>query len=244
MPGYISCRGLEAIAARVIRAYMKLPEVRGTDLQCIDPTLLATELLGLKIEYRHLSADRMTLGLTCFDELEILLPGEKDNSFIFDGKTILIEKDLKYFFGQEGRRNFTITHEGGHHILKMLYPQDYASGVEARRVLYYRETNMSGCRREERQVNALTAAILMPEFLIRRGMKIVGLDGRIEILSREHNEREYNKFCDMAWLLGVSKQALSIRMKQLGLIGKAYLQYSCRAIDVMVDDDEDGDAYD
>jgi hypothetical protein len=50
--------------------------------------------------------------------------------------------------------------------------------------------------------------------------------------------REYKRFCDMCVLLGVSRQALSIRMKELGLLGESYLGCPNAILDVMMEDDE------
>ena len=138
MARYLSYNDLDAIAARVFRAYSKLPEVQEAgQLLYIDPNLLLKQLLGLTIEYRHLSTDGTTLGITAYDEVGVEICDEDEDLFYFDGKTVLIEKDLQTE-DQTGRRNFTIVHEGCHHILKMLFPKDYGCGANARRVVRYR----------------------------------------------------------------------------------------------------------
>ena len=240
MPRYLSAETIEAIASRVLRAYAKLPEVQENGFYYVVPNELVHTLLGLTVEFRHLSEDGDILGLTCFDELGIELPGT-DEWFYFDGKTVLIEEDLLKDDMQYGRRGFTIVHEGCHHILKMLYPEDYAGGINMRRVIYFRNGGTQGSSREEHQVNALTAAVLMPEFLIRQGMKMVGLKGRIDILHSVWRKDEYDKFCSLAYLLGVSKQALSIRMRQLGLLGRDFLKNPGSILDILV---EEGEKYD
>ena len=237
MPRYLSDENLEAIAARVLRAYLELPEVQNRSLINIDPVILVNKLLGLKLEYQRLSRDDRILGLTSFEELLVQLPEQKDKWFQLDGKTVLVEKDLRDDPNQYGRRNFTITHEGGHHILKMLFPRNYGPGINARSVLYYREGAKSDRSREEQQVNTLTSFILMPEFLIKQGMKLVGLEEKIEVLNRLWCREEYDKFCGVARLLGVSKQALSIRMKQLGLIGRDYLTNPREMMDIFMEED-------
>ena len=147
MARYLSDHDLEAIAARIVRAYRNLPEVREAgQVLYVDAGLLLKNLLGLSIENRHLSEDGSTLGVTAFEEVGVEIFDGKEDLFFFDGKTVLIESDLMTE-EQTGRRNFTLVHEGCHHILKMLYPQDYAAGVNARRVIRYRET--CGCRTRE-----------------------------------------------------------------------------------------------
>ena len=62
---------IEGIAERVLTAYRNLPEIKGTQLYRIDPEILLTKVLGLNIEYAHLSLDRSILGLTSFGEVEV-----------------------------------------------------------------------------------------------------------------------------------------------------------------------------
>ena len=54
---------IEGIADRILKAYMNLPEIKGNDIYRIDPELLLTRVLGLKIEYAHLSLDGTVLGI-------------------------------------------------------------------------------------------------------------------------------------------------------------------------------------
>ena len=61
----------------------------------MDTSLLVKELLRLNVEYRHLSKDRLTLGMTCFEEIGIELSESEGEWFFFDGKTVLIEEDLR-----------------------------------------------------------------------------------------------------------------------------------------------------
>ena len=50
---------------------------------------------------------------------------------MLDGKTILIESDLMKEGANIGRRNYTVSHESCHHILKMLFPHDYGAQAKA-----------------------------------------------------------------------------------------------------------------
>lgn len=239
MARYLSYNDLDAIAARVFRAYSKLPEVQEAgQLLYIDPNLLLKQLLGLTIEYRHLSTDGTTLGITAYDEVGVEICDEDEDLFYFDGKTVLIEKDLQTE-DQTGRRNFTIVHEGCHHILKMLFPKDYGSGANARRVLRYRDMRSERIR-EEWQVDRLTSSILMPQELVEQAMSLVGQNGRIDMLNAVWRRKEYERFCNMCYLLGVSKQALSIRMMRLGLLGEEHLRHPNEILDIEMGDDNIG----
>ena len=236
MSRYLSYAQLDTIAGRVVRAYRKLPEVQAAGaVHSVDPQLLLTKLLGLSVAFRHISRDGETLGMTSYEELEIEIFDKEEEFFSFDGKTVLIEKNL-LSERQTGRRNFTIMHEGCHHVLRMLYPRDYASGANARRVLRYRCTG-EGWSREEWQVDRLTSSILMPRELVKQAMIRVGQRGRIKWLCPD--SEAYGRFCGMSELLGVSKQALCIRMMGMGLIEEAEL-YRPYGVDVLAGDDFDG----
>ncbi len=73
MARYLSRETLGQIAERVLCAYKKLPEVQERGFYSVDTSLLVKELLRLNVEYRHLSKDRLTLGMTCFEEIGIEL---------------------------------------------------------------------------------------------------------------------------------------------------------------------------
>ena len=236
MSRYLSYSQLDTIADRVVRAYRKLPEVQAAGpVRCVYPQLLLTKLLGLSIAFRHISRDCETLGLTAYGEVGIEICDRDEEFFFFDGKTVLIEKGL-LSERQTGRRNFTIIHEGCHHVLRMLYPRDYDAGVNARRILRYRNTGESWSR-EEWQVDRLTSSILMPQELVKQAMIRVGQRGKIKLLTPA--SKAYGRFCRMCELLGVSKQALCIRMMGMGLIEEAEL-YRPYGEDVLAGDDFDG----
>ena len=112
MSSYLSYAQLDTIAGRVVRAYRKLPDVQAVRVvHSVDPQLLLTKLLGLSVAFRHISRDGETLGLTAYGEVGIEICDRDEEFFFFDGKTVLIEKNL-LSENQTGRRNFTIMHEG------------------------------------------------------------------------------------------------------------------------------------
>ena len=119
----LSRADLEAIGERVIRAYATLPGVAGQALERVDIDHLCHDLLGLQIDYRHLSRDGVKLGLTSFCKIGVeVFPedGEteysEDQFYMLDGKTLLIESELAREGANVGRRNYTVSHESCHHI--------------------------------------------------------------------------------------------------------------------------------
>ena len=219
---------IEAIADKYVQAYMALPDVRNTQIYRIDPELLLEKVLGLNVEYQHLSYDGSILGMTSFTEMGVQVFEDDDNEafFFLDGKTVLVEKDLNFDSKLKGRKNFTLMHEGSHQIFKMLFPNDYGVTQKSAGVHYYKansERNKPISDWEEWQANTLGAAILLPENLIKQGMYLFSLGEKIECLNKIYYPSVYKRFDALADFLGCSKKALAIRMKQLGLLKKEYL---------------------
>lgn len=137
---HLSRLDIEGISLRIIEAYKKLPEISGQKFYRIDPVLLCESLLHLNIDYMHLSLDGSILGMTSFEELgvEIFEDDDADAFYILDGKTVLVESELKKDIAMRGRCNFTIAHEASHQIFKMLFPQDYGANRNVPAVHFYR----------------------------------------------------------------------------------------------------------
>ena len=225
---HLSRFDIEAIADKYVQAYMALPDVRNTQIYRIDPELLLERVLGLNVEYQHLSYDGSILGMTSFTEMGVQVFEDDDNEafFFLDGKTVLVEKDLSFDSELKGRKNFTLMHEGSHQIFKMLFPNDYGITQKSAGVHYYKansERNKPISDWEEWQANTLGAAILLPENLIKQGMYLFSLGEKIECLNKIYYPSVYKRFDALADFLGCSKKALAIRMKQLGLLKKEYL---------------------
>ncbi len=236
----LSRNDLERLGNRVTKAYMDLPENKGKQIFRIEPELLCESLLGLKLDYRHLSEDGSILGLTAFESVgvELLLDDGDDGVYYLDGKTVLIESDLRESIEQSGRKNFTIAHEASHQILKMVYPKEYGARPHAQRLHFCRANSMRNrpiSDWEEWQSNTLASFVLLPRFLVEQAMGLFEVGSGIRILNRLFYKDDYDKFVCMSELLGCSKTALAIRMKQMGYIGQDYLDNPYRPLDVEVD---------
>lgn len=239
---FYSQNEVEHISRRVYTAYKKTAGYSEAPERVI-PEQLA-DILGLTFDYRHLSKDRLTLGLTSFEDgdgVEVF-DSPDEEFYVLDGKTALIEENLQSDDAMLGRCNFTKTHEVCHHILHLLYPQEFGSGTASRRILHYRlgGTQTGEVARHERLVDIVTSAVLMPEELVRKNMFLFSLPERIDILNRLIANGDYQKFCSMSECMGVSKQALAIRMKNLSLLGKDYLKNPYEMLNIYMEDNELG----
>ena len=170
----LSRNDIETIAEKYVKAYLELPEIKSAQVYRIEPEIMLEKVLGLNVEYMHLSYDGSILGMTSFGELGVqVFENDDEEAFFFlDGKTVLVESDLNYDNKSKGRKNFTLMHEGSHQIFKMLFPNDYGVTQQSAGVHYYK-ANTERSRQindwEEWQANTLAAAILLPKCLIEKG---------------------------------------------------------------------------
>ena len=218
---YLKKSTMEQIAERVLDAYWLLPQAAKDTATRVIPELLAQEIVGLSIEYWHLSPDMTILGQTsCQPGYVRVADGQGHLRSVFmTGSKILIEQELKDDPTQFGRHNYTVMHETCHQIFKILFPQSYLQNM----VHFCRSTNQTGDW-EEWRTNYLASAILMPKSLIILNMEAVGLGTTMPRLNRIFNNADYNRFCEVTDRLGVSKTALSIRMEELGILKENYLK--------------------
>ena len=192
------------------------------------------------IEYHKLSITGILLGACCpgLSDIPIYDDGNRRSYTVIDETTIFIESYLLSATSVVGRYHFTLAHEISHKLFWLFYPESIGDGLAARRIRYCKAPNHNACP-EEKDMDALAAAILMPPLLIRRKMEEVGLNGKIPLLNSVYAKDDYGKFCAIAEALRVSKKALCIRMQQFGLIEKEYLYNPYDLINVYMTNDFD-----
>ena len=69
----------------------------------------------------------------------------------------------------------------------------------------------------------MAAALLLPLDAITDAMFIFGLGEKLKVLSRKYSQNNYERFCNMAEYLQVSRTALAYRMEQFGLLERNLL---------------------
>ena len=244
---YLSRNDIEDIAVRFTNDYQRLSRFDDFPADWIDPHIFAHDLCGLNIDYYHLSDDRSILGLTAQNAVGVEVKDDQDNTLIYylDGKTILIEKALQEDVKQQGRHNFTVMHEVSHQILGWLFPTlPQRTTCRIHYGMAAKRQHRSITDWDEWQADTLASALLMPVNLVKTALNYVGLNDGIDTLNRIKNPAVYSCFCKMADFLGVSKQELSIRLKQLGLLKENELRNPHgrrKAVLVFMDKEEAGD---
>ena len=238
MSKYLSRADLERISGTVINQYYQTVPRAGTLPAPVDPVALAKEVMGLETHYLPLSDDGSILGVACFQEtaLEVVDEDGATYQMQFTGRDIVIDSSL-LDDGKTGRHNFTVAHELAHHVLVRLYPDEYKDLINCRKRILYRDEKRQNDW-VEWQANVLGACILMPARTIRYCMYMFGLKDHVDMVSSACRAKEYEKFCDIATYLGVSRKALAIRMKKLGLLDEEYLENPTAPMDIWKDEEE------
>ena len=222
---YLSREDIDSFAERIIRLYKETEYPKGHLYYNVDPTRLA-EIYGFRIEYVNITRDSSILGQTSSGKMWTPIVDSQMNDILFylDGRTILIEQRLLSSPKCTGRRNFTIAHELAHQFINREYPEVY--GTQCRTFCDYRRSEKTHKQITdwcEWQADAMAAALLLPREVVEEGMFWFGLGDKMKVLSKKFSEYKYDRFCELAEFLRVSKTTLSYRMEQLGLLERNYL---------------------
>ena len=236
----LSRQDLQGIAADVLRDYDRVTHRTAT--ASIDPSAIAEKVLGLTIAHKRLSMDGLTLGMTSMMPLDISVwEGTSKERFHLDGRTILIDSDLVRDEYGSGRYNFTLAHEVGHQIMYMTFPYEYDPLVLRRLTTVHLRRTESGYRVtdwNEWYADTLASLILMPDQLVWDCLEYFSLPKRIRSLNDPYPYNQQYRFSQMSKHMGVSKQALSIRLQQMGVLLNPYNQRTYkRPIDIDVEED-------
>ena len=84
----------------------------------------------------------------------------------------------------------------------------------------------------EWQTDTLASFLLMPTSLLRKNMNECGIPNGIPILNPLWRSDDYQRFVALSRKMGVSKQALAIRLKQMKLIGEDYTANPYSMLDI------------
>ena len=165
--------------------------------------------------------DGSILGLAAFDDVDLEIYTSDGNTITrhLKNRDIVIDTGLQES-GCLGRCNFTVAHEAGHHILNLMFPEDYGPVCNRRAHIMYRRSKEAH-EWIEWQADNLASPLLMPVPLVHQSLAYFGFENnQVEMINRVFRPKEYQRFCDMADYMGVSKQALSIRRQQLGILSR------------------------
>lgn len=220
---YLTVQEIETIAERIVRAYHRYCAQQNQTVTRIDPEIVTSNVLGLTC--------MLPVQIQVFDDVEhpVYAP--------LDGRTVFVDESLRNENANIGRHNFTLMHEACHLVYGMQYPETYL-GVQQRRVYYSLRSSQRSRTPdwEEWRTNMLASAVLMPQDLLLQYMQEYGLGKKMRMVNRIFAARQYEAFSQIADKMGVSKTALAIRMKQLGLVDRNDLNNPYSLVDILCDD--------
>ena len=216
----LSNKETDELGERLIGMFYKENPVKSL---CVDIEGFATDYLKLKIEYETFAGeDDDTIGFLGDGITPVCVSRNGVNqSVVFPWKTIVIDK---YLLGvtESGRKRFTIAHEVAHYLLERMNPafavarhhrefdreRDYSAG-EIKKLLDFTEN----------RADRLAAALMMPKFNVTKAMERFAENRKFTVYGETIlSPDERTRMQIMADGIGVSRTALQIRLRDLGLI--------------------------
>ena len=182
----------------------------------------AVEYCVCEIRYAKLSDSGRVLGVTSYNDINLILRRNGANETMhLPAKVLLIEEGLKENSRHLGRLRFSIAHECAHQLLYKIQKSKMMHCCRERMELGGQHTIAQIHRMsspDEYNANQLAGAFLMPFTLMKLVMarfcpknKPIFYGSDIAISDKQH-------LSDIASFLGVSKQALIIRLKELNMV--------------------------
>lgn len=194
----------------------------------IDVYAVIEKCLNVPYDWKYLSPDQSILGATAFNAGCLWVwpenkyyDGLMPYQIYVEKDTILIEQTLTER-DNRGRENFTVMHEVFHQVLHKKCFQDegqsYMHSTYSRTIDGNIRCDSVALRAIERQANACAAAFLMPAELTKNEF----LKHYARIKRRLGTWRDYlyteDLIKEMSSDFSVSKQAMSYRLQNLGLL--------------------------
>lgn len=179
----------------------------------VDIESLLNRMFGITIEYYTLHPAGLILGM-CSNQPQVVKVKDGENIIYaqLNDKVIFIDSSLKEIKAQ-GRRLFTIAHEGAH--LYLFFMEGRKDALAHR---YLRENSVSrNFDWDEWQADTMASCLLMPEANVRYVFNLFFQCEHIDKITPFRKD-EYFIFNEIADFFGVSKTAMAIRLKKLNLI--------------------------
>ena len=192
---------LEVIARQIISKYDRnlLNEPAPIPVE-----LIMERVYGLTIEFQYIRKNGRILGETVFEDCMIPIYERRNNEGYklvpVKAGTVIIDASL-YNNRSDGRFNYTCSHELSHWVIdKNYFTQLGETAAMTKKALRSSETNAA----VERQANRLGSYILMPK-------------GTVKMAYYRHRT-DNNVVAALADLFAVSRQAMEIRLNEMGLL--------------------------
>lgn len=221
MRSYISFGELEELGETIVREYLR--KTKRYNALCVDIEGLVTDYLGLTVVYENIAEDdpNKIAFLSNGKRPLRVSRNEERIQVVFPKGTVVMDKVLLHE-NESSRRRFTLGHEGAHSVIAKQNPmQDvgcFHNEFDPERVYTIKEQKelMSF---SETQADRLSSVFLMPRFILRKVMKKYKCENGLPVYGwNVFAPEDKPKLRKMADCMGVSFQALVIRLKTLGLL--------------------------
>ena len=219
MRSYISFNELEELGETIVKEYQR--KTKRKNALCVDIEGLVMDYLGLAVVYENIAEDdpNKIAFLSNGKRPLWVCHNEQRVSVIFPKGTVVMDKVLLHE-NESSRRRFTLGHEGAHSVIAKQNPmQDvgcFHNEFDPERIYTISEQKelMSF---SETQADRLSSVFLMPRFILRKVMKKFGCENGLPVYGwNVFAPEDKQKLRKMADCMGVSFQALVIRLKTLG----------------------------
>lgn len=207
----------------IVLDYLKQQRISPKDIICVDIEGLARDYFGLEVLFESIAEEDM--GKTAFSAngekpLTVFRDG-KPTRVVFSDKQIVLDKYYKRSENYAARR-FVLGHEVGHKILSQVAPEhakgNYHVIFDSERV-YYMDEIREMFHISETQANQMSAALLMPVFLVKATLKRVMNASKFPVYGDyQMLPKDSCLLKQMADDLGVTTKTLFIRLKNCNLI--------------------------
>ncbi len=215
MSYYISNCELDELGEGLARRYVQESGIQDAE-RCIDIGGLA-DSLGLSVVYAQFAEkDEDKIGFLADGRTPLAIRKDRKTvSFLFPPKTIVLDAFL-HSDRESGRCRFTIAHEIAHYVIGHHRPvAQYHREYDAAKEYSVKEIG-ERFNIVEAQADRLAAAMLMPEFAVRRALSDFHRGKRIRVYGHAvFADQDQKAVRRMAAQIGVSYTALVIRLRQL-----------------------------
>ncbi|GAB6152881.1 hypothetical protein JCM17380_16310 [Desulfosporosinus burensis] len=210
--------------------------------------LLIEAYLGLDVDYKNLSVDKTTLGLTTFGDGYIIVFDEENREEYLTVNAGTIIADNQLLEGNPGRLRFTYAHEASHWVLhRHLYLSDpnqmllFQEAQEARNIkclnrnvekIFASIGNTISTDEDwlEWQADSLGACLLLPKhtFILafKQKLQSYGINQLPLDLTGKGGDIYYLIVEELSQIFNVSKQAVQVRLSKLKLVQRNTQQIS------------------
>ncbi len=225
----IDVNRMNELSEFIVLDYLKRQGISQTDIICVDIEGIARDYFHLDIRFENIAEDDLGKTAFCSNGIKPLtvIRNKVKKEVLFPNNTVVLDS---YYQRQENyaMRRFVLGHEIGHIILGKVAPEhctgNYNSIFDAERE-YCLDELREMYHICESQANQMSAALLMPIFLLKATLRRVMKNDKVTVYGDyQMLPQDSQKLKQMADDLGVTPNSLFIRLRNCKLIAQKDIQ--------------------